>query len=117
MIERIYRHVTRCEQSLDQNRPRFGGRKLLCLGPCWYGGMADANGDFKRLSKFKKDPVIENAGYDVTVHTDDNNLPGSRKWARGHLVQFDDARGWGDTTGQDSFFTSNIVKGPEVFRG
>ena len=84
------------------------------LGPRWTAikltdHMVDRNSDFARPSRFSRDDVIEDAGYETTVHDDYKNPSGSRKWARGHIVQFDDARGWGDQTGEDSFFTSNIA--------
>ena len=71
--------------------------------------MTEAHQDVARLSRFKKDPEIEAAGYPVTVHEDYNNPPGSRAWARGHMVQFDDARGWGEQSGEESFYTSNVA--------
>lgn len=70
--------------------------------------MADANSDFRRPSGFKTDPELRDAGFEVTKHSDYNNLPGSQKWNRGHMVQFDDARGYGDQAGRDSMFTSNV---------
>ena len=84
------------------------------LGPRWTAikltaEMADLHNEVKRERNFTKDTQIEDAGYEVTVHKDYNNPPGSRKWARGHIVQFDDARGWGAQSGKDSFFTSNIA--------
>ena len=70
--------------------------------------MADANGGFSRPGSFKTDSVLTSAGFQTTTHGDYNNLPGSQKWNRGHMVQFDDVRGYGDQAGRDSMFTSNI---------
>lgn len=70
--------------------------------------MADANSDFSRPSSFKTDSELVSAGFETTTHRDYNNLPGSQKWNRGHMVQFDDVRGYGDQAGRDSMFTSNI---------
>lgn len=71
--------------------------------------MADANGSIDRESSFSTDIVLKDAGLLVTKHADYNNPPGSKAWARGHMVQFDDARGWGVDAAKDSFLTSNIT--------
>ncbi len=84
------------------------------LGPRWAAikmtsAIADANSDFARPSRFKKDSFLPDNGYDFTTHNDYNNLPAEpRKWDRGHMVQFDDVRGYGDQAGRDSMFTTNI---------
>ena len=70
--------------------------------------MADANSGFSRPGNFKTDSVLTSAGLQTTTHGDYNNLPGSRKWDRGHMVQFNDVRGYGDQAGRDSMFTSNV---------
>lgn len=85
------------------------------LGPRWTAikltsSIADANGDFKRPSRFKTDRFLRDKGFAVTKHSDYKNLPTEpRKWDRGHMVQFDDVRGYGDDAGRDSMFTTNIV--------
>ncbi|MEE9295718.1 MAG: DNA/RNA non-specific endonuclease [Phycisphaerae bacterium] len=84
------------------------------LAPRWAAikmtsAVADANSDFKRPSRFKKDPFLPDNGFVFTTHKDYNNLPiEPRKWDRGHIVQFDDVRGYGDEAGRDSMFTTNI---------
>ncbi len=83
------------------------------LAPRWTAikmtrGVADKNNNIKRLAKFKTDSVLKSKGYKVTKHEDYNNLKGKRTWDRGHMVQFDDARGYGLTAAQESFYTSNI---------
>jgi endonuclease G len=84
------------------------------LGPRWTAikltdDMVDKNSTVEIESSFSVDPAIAAAGLQSTKHSDYNNPPGSRAWARGHIVQFDDARGWGSTSGKESFFTSNIA--------
>ncbi len=76
--------------------------------------MADANKDFERPRKFKADSYLEDNGYAFTTHEDYNNvapyntLPDDARWDRGHMVQLDDARGYGDQAGKDSMSTTNI---------
>jgi DNA/RNA endonuclease G (NUC1) len=94
----------------------------VVLGPRWTaikltGYMADAHGDVKRRSRFTLDKRIESSGLEGTKHKDYNNLSGSRKWARGHIVQFDDARGWGPQSGRESFSTSNVVPQIQAHNG
>ena len=85
------------------------------LAPLWTAiklsrAMADKNGDIDRSSRFKPDNFIRDEGYAVTKHTDYNNIQGQGiKWHRGHMVQFDDARGYGKQAAKDSFFTSNVT--------
>ena len=84
------------------------------LAPRWTAikltsAMADANSKFQRLGNFRTDDAIKASGLLTTNHGDYNNPAGSKLWARGHMVQFDDARGWGDAAGEDSFLTSNIT--------
>lgn len=89
------------------------------LGPRWVAikltaAMADANSDFKRPKKFKTDSYLKQKGYAFTKHADYNNvgsyktLPDNARWDRGHMVQFDDARGYGNQAGKDSMYTTNI---------
>ncbi len=89
------------------------------LGPRWAAikltsPMSDANSAFKRPSRFKADPYLEENGYSYTEHADYNNvgdydsLPDDKRWDRGHMVQFDDARGYGDEAGKDSMYTTNV---------
>lgn len=92
------------------------------LGPRWTAikltaDMADAHGEVKRRSGFTQDRRIKKAGLVVTKHDDYRNLSGSRKWSRGHIVQFDDARGWGAQSGKESFSTSNIVPQLQAHNG
>ena len=70
--------------------------------------VADKNSDIKRLERFKVDTVLKNKDYKVTTNDDYNNPKGVKKWDRGHMVQFDDARGYGQTAAEESFYTSNI---------
>jgi endonuclease G len=71
--------------------------------------VADANSDFRRPRRFKPDPVLDQNGLAFTTHDDYKNRPETpRRWDRGHMVQFDDARGHGDQAGRDSFFTTNV---------
>jgi len=84
------------------------------LAPRWTcikvtSAMADAHPEVGRESRFSRDQVLLDAGLQVATHDDYNNPAGSRDWARGHLVQFDDARGWGAQAGKESFLTSNIA--------
>jgi endonuclease G len=84
------------------------------LGPRWAAmklttAVADANSDFARPDRFKTDPALEESGLDFTTHDDYANTPDRpRKWDRGHMVQFDDVRGYGDDAGRDSMFTTNV---------
>ncbi|QQE12208.1 DNA/RNA non-specific endonuclease [Planctomycetota bacterium] len=83
------------------------------MGPRWTAikltaEMADAHGEVKRSSKFKSDKWLVRNGYEVSNHKDYNNEKGKRVWDRGHMVQFDDARGWGYDAGKDSFYTTNV---------
>ena len=83
------------------------------LSPLWTAikmthGVADRNNTIKRPSRFKIDPLLKKKKYKVAKHEDYNNLRGRRTWNRGHMVQFDDARGYGVTAAKDSFYTSNI---------
>lgn len=92
------------------------------LGPRWTAikltsEMVDAHPEVKRKSGFTRDDAIVEAGLRATVHKDYNNPPGTRKWARGHIVQIDDARGWGELSGHESFFTSNIVPQLQAMNG
>jgi len=70
--------------------------------------VADRNNNIERLKRFKTDEVLKDKGYKVTTHDDYNNPKGVRNWDRGHMVQFDDARGYGKTAAEESFYTSNI---------
>jgi endonuclease G len=70
--------------------------------------IADKNKDIERLKRFKVDPEIKEKGYQTATHDDYKNPAGMKIWARGHMVQFDDARGWGQQAADDSFFTANI---------
>jgi endonuclease G len=71
--------------------------------------IVDKNNKMKRPGTFKTDKQLKKEGYRVTKHTDYSNpLLGPKKWDRGHMVQFDDARGYGKQAGKDSFYTSNI---------
>ena len=86
----------------------------VVLGPRWTSiklssVMIDAHGDVDRESRFSPDPFLKDKGLVSTTHNDYKNKPGSRKWARGHIVQVDDARGWGEKSGEESFYTTNIV--------
>jgi len=84
------------------------------LGPRWTAikmtsAIADANSGFSRPSRFKTDNFLRDNGFSFTTHGDYNNLPAEpRKWDRGHMVQFDDVRGYGDNAGRDSMFTTNV---------
>jgi endonuclease G len=83
------------------------------LSPRWTAikltrSMVDKNSQMKRLKRFKTDTVLKDKGYQVTTHDDYSNPKGVRKWDRGHMVSFDDARGYGQTAGEDSFYTTNI---------
>lgn len=81
--------------------PRWTAIKMTCQ-------VADKNSSIKRPSKFKTDPLLEEKGYKVTKHKDYNNPRGVEKWDRGHMVQFDDARGYGKKAAKESFYTSNV---------
>ncbi len=70
--------------------------------------IADKNNDIDRLAKFTTDAVLKAKGYKVTKHEDYKNQKNKRTWDRGHMVQFDDARGYGLTAARESFYTSNI---------
>ena len=70
--------------------------------------MADEHGEIDRLKKFNIDQTLKQKGYEVTEHDDYKNPTGVRRWDRGHMVQFDDARGYGEQAAKDSFYTSNI---------
>ena len=71
--------------------------------------IVDENGKMKRPGTFKSDKLLKQKGYKVTKHGDYSNpLLKPKKWDRGHMVQFDDARGYGKQAGTDSFYTSNI---------
>jgi endonuclease G len=92
------------------------------LGPRWTAikltaGMIDANDSVQRLLRFSPDSAIEDAGLQTTRHDDYKNPPGSRDWARGHMVQFDDARGWGEEAARESFYTSNITPQLQALNG
>ncbi|MBI1321102.1 MAG: hypothetical protein GC168_19430 [Candidatus Hydrogenedens sp.] len=94
----------------------------VVLGPRWTAikltsFMANAGGEIGRESKFSTDPRIAEAGLRATRHEDYNNETGSKKWARGHMVQFDDARGWGEESGRESFYTSNIAPQLQAHNG
>lgn len=83
------------------------------LAPRWTAikitrGVADRNNGIKRPGRFKIDRVLKKKKYDVATHKDYNNRKGKKTWNRGHMVQFDDARGYGVTAAKDSFYTSNI---------
>jgi endonuclease G len=87
------------------------------LSPRWTAvkltaNMTDAHGeidrDASRFQTFKTDPELKNHNLLTTKHADYRNLPGKRTWDRGHMVQFDDARGWGEQCALDSFLTTNI---------
>ena len=54
------------------------------------------------------DKLLKEKGFDLPSHNDYKNLPRSRKWNRGHMVQFDDARGYGEKAAEESFYTTNI---------
>jgi endonuclease G len=91
----------------------------LVLSPRWTAiklthYMTDKNSHIKRPKKFKTDTFLKNKGYKVTGHKDYNNPTGVRKWNRGHMIQFDDARGYGQQAAKDSFYTSNIC--PQLAR-
>jgi len=72
--------------------------------------MADANGTFKRpKGGFQPDPYLAENGYEYTTHADYYNLRSKPNiWNRGHMLMFDDLRGWGDQAGTDSMLTTNI---------
>jgi len=70
--------------------------------------VADKNSNIERPSRFIIDKVLKKKGYKVTKHEDYNNPQGVKKWNRGHMVQFDDARGYGVNAAKESFYTSNI---------
>ncbi len=70
--------------------------------------VADQNNNIKRPERFLIDKVLKKEGYEVAKHEDYNNPRGVKKWDRGHMVQFDDARGYGMRAAKDSFYTSNI---------
>lgn len=70
--------------------------------------VADKNSNIKRPGKFKTDAVLRKKGYEVTKHDDYKNPTGSKEWNRGHMVQFDDARGYGKQAATDSFYKTNV---------
>ena len=83
------------------------------LSPRWTAikmthDTAYKNGHIKRLPRFKVDKELKSQGYKVTTHNDYKNLKRVRKWDRGHMVQFDDARGHGKKAADESFYTSNV---------
>lgn len=83
------------------------------LAPRWTAikmtrGVADRNSNIRRQTRFRIDPVLQAKEYQVAKHEDYNNQAGKRTWARGHMVQFDDARGYGTTAAKESFYTSNV---------
>lgn len=63
--------------------------------------------DVGRLDRFVTDSAL--GPLDITRHEDYNNAPNRRDWSRGHMVRFDDARGWGEQAAIESFFTSNVT--------
>jgi endonuclease G len=85
----------------------------VILSPRWTGikitkEIADKNKDIKRLKRFKVDPQLQQKGYQTATHDDYKNPTGMKTWDRGHMVQFDDARGYGQQAAEDSFYTTNI---------
>lgn len=70
--------------------------------------VADRNSNIERPGRFTIDKVLKQKGYEVAKHEDYNNPRGVKKWNRGHMVQFDDARGYGVTAAKESFYTSNV---------
>ena len=70
--------------------------------------IADENADIDREAKFKADSELKQKGYRVSSHNDYKNPTGLRLWDRGHMVQFDDARGYGENAAKESFYTSNV---------
>ena len=70
--------------------------------------IADKNNDIKRPKKFKVDPELKEKGYITAAHDDYKNPAGMQLWSRGHMVQFDDARGYGQQAADESFYTTNI---------
>jgi endonuclease G len=70
--------------------------------------VADKNSNIKRRERFLIDKVLKKKKYKVTKHEDYNNPRGVKKWDRGHMVQFDDARGYGVVAAKESFYTSNV---------
>jgi endonuclease G, mitochondrial len=85
----------------------------VVLSPRWTAikitkEIADKNKDIERLTRFKVDETLKQKGYQTTTHDDYKNPTGMKKWARGHMVQFDDARGYGRQAAEDSFYTTNI---------
>lgn len=70
--------------------------------------VADRNNDISRLKRFRVDKTLKSAGYETTNHDDYKNPKGKLTWDRGHMIQFDDARGYGQTAAEESFYTSNV---------
>jgi endonuclease G, mitochondrial len=70
--------------------------------------IADKNDDIKRPKRFKVDPELKQKGYQTATHDDYKNPAGTQQWSRGHMVQFDDARGYGQQAAEESFYTTNI---------
>lgn len=76
--------------------PRWTAIKITCY-------VADKNSHIKRPSRFQTDMFLKQKGYQVTKHEDYSNPRGvKKKWDRGHMVQFDDARGYGEQAAKDS---------------
>lgn len=97
----------------DMKRLRSTGTMKSWFHPRWTPikltrQMADANSHLKRQKGFKIDQTLKQKGYRVTKHDDYKNPTRVRRWDRGHMVQFDDARGYAEQAGKDSFYTSNI---------
>jgi endonuclease G len=70
--------------------------------------IADINQDIKRLKRFRVDPELKQKGFKTAAHNDYKNPTGMNSWARGHMIQFDDARGYGQQAADESFYTTNI---------
>jgi DNA/RNA endonuclease G (NUC1) len=60
--------------------------------------VADKNSDIERPKQLKTDKILKDKGYEVTTHDDYNNPKCKQTWDRGHMVQLDDARGYGQTS-------------------
>lgn len=70
---------------------------------------ADLDPGFDRDGQdFFPDEGLRDLGFAVTVHGDYRNAPNQRTWDRGHMVQFDDVRGYGNDAALESFLTTNI---------
>ncbi|OHD65475.1 MAG: hypothetical protein A2176_13140 [Spirochaetes bacterium RBG_13_51_14] len=112
--EPVYKHHDACHNVLLTYQAFTVYYDDTVLAPRWAAikltsSIVDANSDFRRPARFKTDPHLKFMGYQYTTHDDYDNVDAaSVHWDRGHMIQFDDARGYGDQAGLESMYTTNI---------